>query len=52
MSPGRPATDVTRRSIEESAATLGVGDRQDFNDVTYGVVGRSFPHLSTRSTIE
>ena len=41
MSSGKPTTDVTRRSIEKSASTLPVGDRQDFDDVTRGFVGRS-----------
>ena len=41
MSSGKPTTDVTRRSIENSASTLPVGDRQDFDDVTRGLVGRS-----------
>ena len=41
MSSGKHTTDVTRRSIEKSASTLPVGDRQDFDDVTRGFVGRS-----------
>jgi alkyl sulfatase BDS1-like metallo-beta-lactamase superfamily hydrolase len=41
VSSGKPTTDVTRRSIEKSASTLPVGDRQDFDDVTLGFLGRS-----------
>ena len=41
MTAGKPATDMTRRSIESMAATLPVHDRQDFDDATRGLVGRA-----------
>jgi alkyl sulfatase BDS1-like metallo-beta-lactamase superfamily hydrolase len=41
MTPRKPVTDVTRRSIESTAATLPMHDRQDFEDATRGLVGRA-----------
>jgi alkyl sulfatase BDS1-like metallo-beta-lactamase superfamily hydrolase len=41
MTPGKPATDTTRRSIESMAAKLPMHDRQDFDDATRGLVGRA-----------
>ncbi len=37
----KPATDVTRRRIEGTSAGMPFGDRQDFEDVRRGFVGRS-----------
>ena len=37
----RQATDVTRAAIAKMAASLPMQDRQDFDDVTRGFVGRS-----------
>ena len=37
----KPASDATRRSIAEAAASLPLHDRQDYEDVRRGFVGRA-----------
>ena len=41
MTMGKPVTDATRRRIEAAAVGLPLHDRQDFEDVTRGFVGRA-----------
>ena len=41
MNPSSPATEATRDSIAQSAATLPLQDRQDFEDAERGLVARS-----------
>jgi alkyl sulfatase BDS1-like metallo-beta-lactamase superfamily hydrolase len=46
--PTEPSvTDATRRSLETASASLPVHDRQDFEDATRGLVGRSDQRVIT-----
>jgi alkyl sulfatase BDS1-like metallo-beta-lactamase superfamily hydrolase len=41
VSESKPATDATRNSIASMATALPIGDRQDFDDATRGLIARS-----------